>query len=269
MNKSCERYVAMIAAAVIGDLNADDKRELESHISECASCAQEFQLYRTTIEQMKTGAAEVDPPRHFFVYPEERRSFWNWIGAWGHGWRAAAALAGFLIIAAVGLAASGFQLRAENGVYAFSFGKPIAAQTNDDSGRILELRQALKQELIAIIRETAEQERTRQAKLLDDRLKNVNGRLTAEQRQAIAQILDANNTRIDTRITAGEALLEARTKNALDTMYRAVQTQRAQDLTRIRASLVQAALKDEAQDSEAQAMLDTLMQVAELNVRRN
>ena len=263
MNKSCERYVAMIAAAVTGDLDADDSRELENHLSACASCAQEHQLYRTTIERMKTGAVDVDPPRHFFVYPEERR--WSWFGAWGYGWRAAAALAGFLVLAAVGLAAAGFQFRAQNGVYSFSFGQPIQVVRNDESARM----QALKQELVAIIRESADRERTRQAELLDARLKDVNGQLTAPQRQAIAQVFEENNKRIDTRITAGETLLEARTKNALDTMYRTVRAQRAQDLTRIRASLVQAALKDEAQDSEAQAMLDTLMQVAELNVRRN
>jgi len=264
MRDSCERYVSMIAAAVIGDLNADDRRQLEEHLSGCASCAQEHALYRTTIEQMKAGAVDVEPPRHFFVYPQERRSLFGWLGARASGWRAAAAVAGVLVLAFVGLAAAGFQFRAENGVYAISFGKPIPPLR--DSARI---QAALKQELIAIIRETAAQEQTRQAKLVDDRLKAFEGALTAQQRQVIAEILDENNRQIETRITAGENLLEARTKNALDTMYRAVQTQRSQDLARIRASLVQSALKDEAQDSEAQVMLDTLVQVAELNMRRN
>jgi hypothetical protein len=263
MIESCEQYIAMIAAAVVGDLDADHRRELDVHLSSCGRCAEEYRLYRATIEQMRTSAAAVAPPRHFFVYPEERRSILQSLGGWAFGWRTGFALAAFLLLAAVGLALTGFQLRAEDGVYSISFyGKSIPSVNGEQKAR-----QALRQELIAIIRETAEQERARQARLLDDRLKDAGGRWTAEQRQMIAEFIAENDRRIDTRVSAGEALLEARTKNALDTMYRAVQTQRVQDLARIRASLVQAALKDEAQDSETQVMLDTLVQVAELNMR--
>jgi anti-sigma factor RsiW len=72
MIESCEQYIAMIAAAVVGDLDADHRRELDVHLSSCGRCAEEYRLYRATIEQMRTSAAAVAPPRHFFVYPEER-----------------------------------------------------------------------------------------------------------------------------------------------------------------------------------------------------
>ena len=73
MKTTCEEVRDWVPRALMSDLAPGDERLLNAHLLECAACAGEQRLYVDTLSQVRS-VSDVPVPKHFFVYPDERRS---------------------------------------------------------------------------------------------------------------------------------------------------------------------------------------------------
>ena len=164
MQTTCEEMRDWIPRALMSDLTPAEERSLNAHLADCVTCAGEQRIYIDTLSQVRS-VSDVPVPKHFFVYPDERRSFFvGFLRGFTPGWKLASSLVvGTLVILAV-LVAARFQFRAEQGIYSFSFGRPLPVVTpaEDPAARI----EALRAELTGLLQAMSRTERTARAELM-------------------------------------------------------------------------------------------------------
>lgn len=266
MNDKCDAYKEMIPRALLGDLEAGRSQELEQHLAECADCRAEREEYLQTMEQF-SAIEDVPVPRHFFVPADARNTtFRELLQALAWPWKLAAAGAVAVLLLLVGLGLSAFQFRAESGVYAFSFGRPIPEW--NEPAKTGEAISALRTELRAFVEQTVQAERRQYLAALKTELDRSGRRLTAEQRSFLQAALSDVETRMNDRVVAATAAVETRTAGSLDSLYANLQAQRTQDLSFLRRSIAQTARMSEAHDRQTQEVLSTLLEVADLQIQR-
>ena len=100
MEPGCREHREKIARYLLGDLTAEESRSIETHLAACTDCGSEQERYARALRQLP-AAGDEPAPRHFFVYPEERRpNPWRLFRMMGPAWQAAtAAVAGLFLLA--------------------------------------------------------------------------------------------------------------------------------------------------------------------------
>ncbi|HXK60009.1 MAG TPA: zf-HC2 domain-containing protein [Acidobacteriota bacterium] len=266
MKTDCHVYQEMIPRALLGDLEAGRVAELEQHLAACPGCRAEQTQYRETLEHL-AAVKDVPVPRHFLVPADTRTSsLGELFQALARSWRLAGALVAFaLCVSATMLALSNFQFRAQNGVYAFSFGRPLS---DLDASRKTEAAiNALRDEMQAFVEQAIQAERQHYVALLRAELEKSSRSLSTDQRRFLELALSDVETRINQRIVTTGASLENRTARSLDALYAALQDQRARDLAFLRQSIAQTARRSEANDRQTQEVLSALLEVADLQIQ--
>ena len=93
MPLSCKEYRNWISRALLGDLSPSEQQQLETHLLDCPVCTAENELYADTFQQLRS-ISDAPAPRHFFVYPQERRPGLTEFLRSGHwAWKAVAGVA--------------------------------------------------------------------------------------------------------------------------------------------------------------------------------
>jgi plasmid stability protein len=265
MSDSCEYYRNLIPRMLLDDLPGELKQEIEAHVRQCESCRTEQVEYLQTIRALQT-AEDLPLPHHFFVAEAPRHaSLGDWLRGLSFTRKLAAAGTTLGVIAFLWLALSGLQFKAENGVYAFSFGPALPELTREDQSA--ELR-AFATELRQVLDQAMEAEREQYLALLDGRLEESSRQLNDEQRRILRAAVDRSEQRMNQRIAITREVLQNQTTLSIETLYNTLQTQRSQDLALIRHSMAQSAIQNEAKDLETQAVLSTLLEVADLRLRQ-
>lgn len=256
----CNQYRDLIPRALLDDLGNEERRLLELHVAECAACAQEQALFANTIQQLAT-AGDVPVPRHFFVYPEKgRHLLWQGFQRLAFGWKAA--FAALLITLAV-LAVANLQVKTGKGGLTLTIGRTAETETVP----AIDVS-ALKAELLQQIDARFRQEQVQQIKVLRDELarSDRNSELTRQQKRLLASALAELEARVSEHVLRTGVTLQAGVDRSLAEMYQAVQVQRRRDQSMIER-LERVVFEGEMKDKETDAILDTLLQVAELRVR--
>ncbi|MFB3903334.1 MAG: anti-sigma factor [Acidobacteriota bacterium] len=266
MNDRCAFYRDLIPRALLGDLESGRVAELDEHLAGCAQCRAERDHYRETVEQL--ALVEDEPvPRHFLVPADARHASWrDLLAAIAWPWRIAAATGLVVVFVLAGLGLSGLQFRAGDGVYAFSFGRPLP--DFDSTARTEAAIQALRTETRNLVEQTIRSERQHYMDTLRAELARSSRRLNSEQRQLLQVALNDIENRLNQRIAATRAAIADQTDTSLDTLYATLQAQRTQDLAVIRKSITETARASEANDRQTQEVLATLLEVADLQIRR-
>jgi len=266
MNDKCSHFRELIPRALLGDLETGRAAELEEHLAGCEQCRAEREQYRGTIEQL--AAVEDEPvPGHFFVPADARNtSFRDLFAAVPWPWRLAAAGAFTALLVLAGLGLSSLQFRAAGGVYAFSFGRPLP--NLDNNAKSEAAIRALRAETRTFVEQTIQSERKQYLATLRSELDRSSGRLNQEQRQFLQTALNDIEKRMDDRITTSGAAIASQTAGSMDTLYATLQAQRRQDLALIRKSITDTARVSEANDRQTQEVLTTLLEVADLQIKR-
>jgi hypothetical protein len=255
MRPECSEFQKRIPKNLLGDLNADQRQALEAHLATCSLCRSEREYYIRILHQMKSLKDE-PVPRHFFVYPKEPVSnFWELFFQMKPRWRAATvAFAGlFLLIGVAGI--SRLQIRSDAAGWALSFGhsdidvgslkKDILRTANENDHKA---KAAWLQEVRAEI-ERSQAELARQAQ--------------NERTSALAHL----DSLLTGRINLAEGRLRGYSQNLALNLFGTVAQQRAKDLQVINLRFDSIEENNAIETRQTDAILDTLLQAAELRLR--
>jgi len=242
MKPECREHREKIAQHLLGDLTAGESRSLETHLAACPGCRSELDRYAEVLHRLP-AAGDEPVPRHFFVYPEERTlNPWRLFRMMRPAWQAATALVAGLFLLG-GLA----------GIAGFARGGVDAAALRED-----------------ILRAAAEQNRRDGEALLVQlraEIARSGSDLTERQKAELAAALRLLDSRMAGRLqqTEGRAREDAQ-RMAVD-VYRTVTQQRARDLDLINLRFDGIETKYALETRQTDAILGTLLQVAELKLR--
>ena len=265
MTTACNHFQQQISKALLDDLAAEERQDLEAHLAECPACRLEQELYATTVRQLQS-TGDVPVPRHFFVYPETRPlTPWRLFHLVNLRWRIVAVAASTLLVVGLGLLVANVNFRTENGVFSISFGKaPLPRPVQMTGGTDAEV---LKRELLTAVEAKLQIERHQLIGQLQSELKQTALFSRQQQRQLLDAALERMETRFNDRLISTSKVLEARNDRAFVNLIAAWQTQREQDLLRINANFDQMTAQRQLKETQTDSILSTLIQVAELKTQ--
>jgi len=255
MKPECSKYQDNIAKFILGDQTGEERQAFETHLSTCPECRSERESYIRTLQLIRSVSDE-PVPRHFFVYPEKPLSNpWLIFRQMKPGWRVSvAAVAGLFLL--LGIAAiSRLQIRSSPSGWVLSFG----------SGAIDTA--AFKEE---ILRSAEERSLAAKAAWIQEMRAEMARARADLVRQQKTEFTDAG-ARMDSLFTGRLALAEGRMKNDAHQLagdiYSAVTQQRAQDLAVINIRFDSLEANNDIKERQTDAILDTLVQAAALELR--
>jgi Putative zinc-finger len=262
MTLRCDDARKWITQALVRDLGDLEHQQLQAHLLDCPSCCKEQELCVDMFQQL-ASVSDVPVPRHFFVYPEDSHSRWlalRWLG-WPQRWRVAAVTTGLAVALLIGLAMFRFRFRADDGVYSFSFGKPLPSQATPSLPSVDVT--ALKTELLRLLETRSERERLELMDTLRREFHEANRNLTRKQRRQWDTALATLDARLSDRLEDQSLGLKAGVDRSMRNLYQTLQLQRQQDLALTRDRLDRMTARGELKDKETEEILSTLLQVAQ------
>jgi len=266
MSSSCDHFRNQIPRAMFADLDPAEQQSLERHLSECAPCSREKELYAQTFGKMRS-LENVPAPRHFLVYPEERRKNpWQLFRDLPLAWQASLSAASLILLVFSGISAARLQVKVEDGAYIFAFGRPAPVRTVAAPAPVLDTA-ALEDRILRIVEEKNRKEGLEWVRTLRTELAQSQQKITRNQRAMLETALANLETRMSMRLDDTARVLDDRRSQSLATLYQAMKLQRASDLALVDGRFNRLAISGEKKNSETDAILETLLQVAELNTR--
>jgi hypothetical protein len=265
MSTNCEDYRKRILESSIEDLSPNERQTLEAHLAGCLFCSEEQRLTLDTLQQLRSES-DVAVPRHFFVGVEELRPTpWSLFRQMTVTWKAATALALLASGALVVMIVSGFQVRTQAGALTLSFGKP--SEPKDGATQHLVNVDNLKTDILQALEEKSHQEHLVWLEEMRKELAQSNHKLTQKQQKSMETALAGLEARVNDQMSARDLSLQASWKQSLGNMYEAVQTQRKRDLMLTNNRLNRLVTQGEQKSNETEAILETLLQVAEYKIK--
>lgn len=259
MADMCERCRNQIGPCLVGDLEPQERRELERHLSECTDC----RLVRQEMEQALQALSsleDVDVPRHHFVHDRSSGLVpgglqgplsWAWKGAW-------AALLGVFLISA-GLLLSGLQIRIGSGSLTLAYGA-LPPESSLDSD-------ALRRELVDLLEDRLHSRETVWMEQVRSEIRDAGDLLTQEQKREFTAILERVDSRWDVQLEQKSDLLAAECKAGMAGLYRTLYTQHRDDIDHLGSRIEIMNVRDEIRGSQTDALVSTLVQFADLQSR--
>ena len=262
---NCEDYRKRILEASIEDLSPEERQTLKAHLADCLSCAEEQRLTLDTLQQLRSES-DVAVPRHFFVGVEEfRPTPWSLFRQMTVTWKAATTLAVLASGVLAVMVVSGFQVRTEAGAVTLSFGKP--SEPKDGATQHLVNVASLKTDILQALEEKSHQEHLVWLEEMRKELAQSNHKLTQKQQKSMETALAGLEARVNDQMSARDLSLQASWEQSLGNMYKAVQTQRKRDLMLTNNRLNRLVSQGEQKSNETEAILETLLQVAEYKIK--
>jgi len=261
MTSECSEIQQRIPRSFVGELTADEQQALNEHVAACPSCQKEHERYAETLRLLQS--VEDEPvPRHFFVYPEERREKpWHLFRQMMPLWQAVTAgVVGMVVLLGVA-AASGLQVRSDHGVWTMGFGIHDA-QANMDLA-------AFKADILQTAQERFRNEELARIQALRSDITRSRDALTQQQQTQLVAALTTLESRLTDRIALTADDIKSGTQRSILDLYHNVSLQRGQDIATLNARLDKAEENSDARTRQTDAALETLFQVAELRIRQN
>jgi hypothetical protein len=266
MNTECGRFRGLIPRSTLGDLGADDKSALDRHVAECAPCRNELDLYANTLGQLNRRL-DVDPPRHFFVYdaPARKTPWWLFrqmpVG-WQAAFASAAVLCGIIVLAAL----TRLHVRTGDGSITIAFGSlPSPAPLQIPPPPVDTA--ALESRILAAVEQRKQVDSEQLLRTLRQEIGNSNRKMSRDQRQMLQTALDAVEARLASNVSDAVASVQARSDKSIADVYEAVTLQQQRDRSRLETRIDRLAVNGAAKSSETDAILQTLLEVAELRMK--
>ena len=266
MNSECPRYRSQIPEALLGDLDSESQQVLSRHLAECPACATEQALYAETFRQMRL-AGDVEVPRHFFVYPQEvRENPWHLFRRLGFAWQGALATAAALLVLLAAVAVARVQIRTEGSAIIIGFGKlPVVQAPVPDMSKLYTA--SLEADILRVVEERSRKDNLELLRVLRAEIARSDRAISDRQRALLQTALLNLEERLGGRITETAATMQQATNRSLEEFYQTVSLQRESDMTRINNRISRIAVSGEAKSNQTDAILETLLQVAELRLK--
>jgi hypothetical protein len=261
MTMQCSDYQQWIPRSFLGDLPQDEKTELDRHLTGCPSCRHEWESYAETLRVMRSAADE-PVPRHFFIYPPERAANpWQLFRAMMPRWQAATAGAASFLLLLAAVSISGLRVQAQDGGWTLSFGRSGGPSGSEVA--------ALKAEILRTAEDRNREFAGELVRTLQSEIEQYRTDLTVEQRTQLAAALAGLEERFNNRMALTAADLRGTTQKSMAELYQAVSQQHTRDLTAVNARLDSAVERSEARANQTDVILDTLLQIANQNIKQN
>ncbi len=266
MSTGCEHFRNHIPRAMSADLDPVEQQALDRHLAECAPCSQEKELYAQTFGSLRS-LEDVPVPRHFLVYPEERRvDPWQLFRNMSPAWQGVLASAVFILLIFSGTAAARLRVRFEDGALVVAFGRSTPARTAPAPAPVLDTA-ALEARILQMVAERNRKEDLEWVRTLRAELAQSHKAITRNQRTQLEAVLGNLEARMNVHLDQTARALDDRTSQSLATFYQAMKRQRESDLALVDSKLDRLALSGEKKSNETDAILETLLQVADLKTK--
>jgi hypothetical protein len=263
MTDTCASFRNNIPAMLLGDPEFTLQDELLAHAGECPACAREIQGYQATIGQIR-AIPDLPVPRHFFVYGESAaKSPWMLFRQLQPGWKVAMLANAAAVFVMATLLITGMQMRYESGSFALSFGKPIESPAYPSRVDVATLKAELSDAMDAKL--VAQNQAWKAAMRIE--FTQLGTALSDRQKDLLQASLARLENRVNDRILTTQTALQGGTEKALDNMYQLLRFERQQDVIAITDRIDVVAAHSEAKASQTDAVLSTLLDVAEQRVK--
>jgi len=258
----CDHYRNQIPRALLSDLDPVQQEALDRHLAECVPCSEEKELYAQTFRRMHS-VEDLPVPRHFLVHPKERAANpWKLFRGLSPVWQGSIAAVALILLMTSAMAAGRMQFKAEGGAYTISFGKTSQAKALPAPAPALDIA-ALEARILQMVEEKNRKESLEWIRTLRAEIRRSQKSITREQRNLMQTALDNLEARVDVRLEQTARTLDDRNARSLAAMYQAIKLQRDSDLALVDSKLTRLALNGEIKSSQTDAILETLIQVAE------
>ncbi len=266
MNRDCSYFRDQIPRAMFGDLETAEQLSLDSHLADCVACRQEKDLYSETFRQMRS-LEDVGVPRHFFVYPEERADNpWRLFRTMHPAWQGAVAAVVLMSIAFAALAATRVHVRSADGTWIVAFGSLPAVSPAPAPPSKVDTT-ALEAKILQIVEERNHKESLEWVRALRSEIARSQTNMTRRQQVVLETALASLESRMGGRIEQTARSVEDRNERSIANLYQTVSRQREIDLANMDSKLTGLAVSGEIKETQTNAILETLLQVAELRMK--
>ena len=210
---------------------------------------------------------DVPVPRHFLVYPEERATNpWKLFRTMSWAWQGAAALLLLIVGISAVLAATRLQARFEGGVFTVAFGKLPVAPSPQAPSPTIDVP-ALEARILQIVEQRDRKERLEWVKTLRGEMAQIGRGLTRQQQVALDTALARLETGMGNRIELTARSILDQNERSVAGLYQTVSRQRDRDIAAIDGKFARLAVNNEIKSTQTDAILETLLQVAELRLK--
>ena len=127
--------------------------------------------------------------------------------------------------------------------------------------------EALKSELTRLLENRSRNDKLEILQTLRAEMARSESAMTRKQRLVLETALSRLESRVNNRIVDAAASLESANQRSLGDMYRTLETQRVQDLSSVNDRLNRITVNGEIKSNQTDAILETLLQVAELKLK--
>lgn len=266
MTAECSGYRNLIPRAMVGDLSAEEQQSLNLHLAECAPCGHEHVQYAETLRQMRS-VGDVPVPRHFFVYREDRaENPWQVFRRMSLAWQGASAAVILLFGVFAASAAFRLNIRSENGIWILSFGKSLTSNITPAPAPTTDMA-VIEAKVLKSVEEMNRMEKLEWVRTLRAEIDKSNRSMSERQRKILQVALSDLEMRLGGQVAATAKTLEERSDKALSSLYQIVSADRERDTASFNNRLDRLAVNGEMRGSQTDAILETLLQVAELKMK--
>jgi hypothetical protein len=266
MSTDCGHYRNQIPRAMLGDLESDELQRLNAHIAECGECKLEEQLYANTLDLLHS-VCDSPVPKHFFVYGQARReSPWASFRNMSLAWQGIAASLILAVTVLGSLTAAKSQVRFESGAMIISFGGAAALKSASQPAPGVDT-QALEAKILRLAEERSREEVLDWVRTLRGEIAQGNRQMDARQRMVLQAALTNVENRMASTLSATVQTVEAKTDRSLSDLYATVNLQRERDVNAFNDRIDRVALNGETRSNQTDAILETLLQAAELRLK--
>lgn len=257
MNTICHSIRNNIPAFLFGELSNAERESTKQHLAACPGCSQELEQYQALLGQL-SAVEDVDVPRHFYVTNiKPCHAWWTWLSPATLSWKMAAVAISLAVV--VALVISQTRIEAGNGRIAVSFGAAPKAPAVTPQ----ELAAVQKQWQLAMEKQLAEQ-RQDYLQLVRQIIDESSRKLSRRQRETMQVTLTTLEQRLAKRADSEAIRQQAKMNQTAEELYAVLQAERQQDIRQINATLAEIVRQGNLKSRQTDAILETLVQVAEL-----
>ncbi len=268
MSTGCDQFRSRIPRALLADLDPAEQKSLENHLAECAPCARERELYVQTLGSLRS-LEDVPAPRHFLVHPQEHRANpWSLFRSLAPAWQVSVAACVLLLVSLSAVAASRLQARMDDGALTLGFGRIPPARAIQAPVPAVDTA-ALEAQILNVIEERNRKEKLEWVRTLRAELARSQSGFTRGQLGLLQAALGGLESRMSARVDETARTLDEQHTKSLATLYQAIRLQQDSGLALVDAKLNRLAISGEKKSSEIDAILETILQVAELNTTQS
>lgn len=259
MKSECSLNEQRIPRSLAGDLSVEEQHLLDAHLAACPSCRAEHARYIESLSMLQS-VGEEPIPRHFFVYPKEPASnLWDFFRLLKPHWQIVGAGAACLLLFLSMAAVSGLQVRRDNGAWGISFGSGHGLTASEMA--------SLKAEILRSVEDRNREIALGYIQIMRSEIAGSRADLSQQQIQ-LAAALDRLEIRLNTRLDTTAEEIRAGSQNSAASLYQTLSLQRNQDMNAVNTRFDRVVDNVENRARQTDEILETLLQIANLNLKQ-